>query len=233
MTGAGGSFRLPSAVSSTPIPGCAPKTAFWLKRLHSLTGLVPLGGFILEHCYSNSAILRGPDAYAEVITGLWKIPYIALLEVGMIFVPIAFHMLLGLWMTWQGVWNYPQYRDQRNLFFVLQRLSGLYLALFVVVHVLETRYSGIHEAAGFFPLMKKKMGDPLHFIFYLGGMGAISFHFANGIWLGLVRWGVAVGPRAQKLAGMACGGFGIVFFLVWLNILCGLLGHGLPFRLDT
>ncbi len=211
--------RLSGALSSDTGPRCTPKTAFWLKRLHSLTGLVPLGAFILEHLFSNSAILRGPDAYAEVIGGLWKLPYVLILEVGFIFIPIAFHLLLGLWMTWQGVWNYAQYREQRNLFFVLQRITGLYLAAFVTVHVLEVRFAGIHEAAGFFPHMQKEMAEPLEFLFYLGGMMAVSFHFANGIWLGLVRWGVTVGPRAQRVAGMACAGFGVVFFLAWLNIM--------------
>ncbi len=226
-----GLFRLPSAVSSTVIPACSPKTAFWLKRLHSVTGLLPLGGFILEHLYSNSAILRGPEAYAEVITGLWKVPYIALLEVGMIFLPLAFHLVVGLYLWYQSKRNYPQYREERNLFFVLQRWTGVYLALFVVVHLMETRFAGIKQAAGFFPHMKKEMSEPLNFIFYLGGMGAISFHFANGIWLGLVRWGVLIGPKAQRLAGRACAGFGIVFFLAWVNVLCGLLGHGIQFGL--
>ncbi len=221
-------------MSGTPASGtCTPKTAFWLKRIHSLTGVIPLGGFILEHLYSNSAVLRGPQAYAEVIEGLWKIPYIALLEVGLIFVPIAFHIIVGLYIWYQSKRNYPQYREERNLFFVLQRWTGLYLTLFIVVHVLETRFSGIKEAAGFFPHMKKELGEgPIHFIFYLGGMGAVSFHFANGIWLALVRWGVTVGPRAQKMAARACAGFGIVFFLAWLNILLELSrGWGIAFPL--
>lgn len=215
-------------MSSDADPRCAPKTAFWLKRLHSVTGLVPLGAFILEHLFSNSAILRGPAAYAEVIGGLWKLPYVLVLEVGFIFVPIAIHLLLGLYMTWQGVSNYRQYREQRNLFFVIQRTTGLYLAAFVTAHVLEVRFAGIHEAAAFFPHMKRELGEPLGFLFYLGAMMAISFHFANGIWLGLVRWGVTVGPRAQRAAGYACAGFGAVFFLAWLNIMLELAkGWGL------
>ena len=225
-------------MSSDAAPRCTPKTAFWLKRLHSITGLVPLGGFILEHLYSNSAVLRGPDAYAEVIQGLWRIPYILVLEIGLVFVPIAFHMLIGLYMTWQGVWNYPQYRDQRNLFFVLQRVTGIYLAAFIVFHIWTTRFMGadprfvgVHEPEKFFPHMQAQMRQPLVFIFFLGAMMSISFHFANGIWLGLVRWGVAVGPKAQQTAGRACAGFGVVFFLAWLNVMLGLVGCGIKLGL--
>lgn len=218
---------------SAPAPvRCTPHTAFWLKRLHSLTGLIPLGGFILEHLYSNSAVLRGPQAYAEVIGGLWKIPYVLILEVGLIFLPIAFHMLIGLWMTWQGVWNYGAYRDQKNLFFILQRVTGLYLTAFIIYHVWTSRFAGVKEA-GFFDLMKAQMQSPLIFLFFLGGMLSISFHFANGIWLGLVRWGITVGPRAQRAAGYACGAFGIAFFLAWLNVMLGLLGKGVRLGLGA
>ena len=221
----------PLASVSSPAHTCSPKTAFWLKRAHSLTGLVPLGGFILEHLYSNSAVVRGPEAYAKVIETLWGMPYILVMEIGLVFAPIAFHLLLGLYMTWQGVWNYPQYRDQRNLFFVLQRVTGVYLAVFIFYHVWTTRFSGNHDPAGFFPLMKKQMQSPMVFLFYLGAMMSISFHFANGIWLGLVRWGVAVGPKAQQTAGRACAGFGVVFFLAWLNVMLGLVGCGIKLGL--
>lgn len=211
---------------------CAPKTSFWLKRLHSVTGLIPLGGFVLEHLYSNSAVLRGPDAYAEVIEGLWRIPYILLLEVGLIFVPIAFHILLGLYIWSQSKRNYPQYWEERNLFFALQRWTGGYLTLFIVYHVWTTRYAGIHDPKGFYPHMQAQMQRPLVFLFYLGAMMSVAFHFANGIWLGLVRWGVLVGPRAQKGAGRACAGFGILFFLAWLNLLLELAkGWGLKLGL--
>ena len=217
---------------STESPtACCPTTAFWLKRFHSITGVLPLGGFILEHLYSNSAILKGPEAYTEVILGLWRIPYLLLLEWGLIFLPLAFHVGVGLWLTWQGVWNYGSYREQRNLFFILQRLTGLYLAAFVVVHLLDARFAGVHEAAGFFPLMRNELSNPLHFLFYLGGMMAISFHFANGIWLALVRWGITLGPKAQRAAGLACAGFGIVFFLAWVNVMLGLFGKGIALGL--
>ena len=204
-----------------------PKTAFWLKRLHSVTGLLPLGAFILEHLYSNSAIVRGPQAYAEAIQTIWGMPYPLAIEVGLIFVPIAFHMILGLWMTWQGVWNYGTNREQRNLFFILQRVTGFYLTAFIIYHVWTSRFAGIHEPAGFFPHMKHKMENPGVFLFYLGGMMSISFHFANGIWLGLVRWGVTVGPSAQGMAGRTCAAFGILFFLAWVNVMLGLFGKGL------
>ena len=36
---------------------------FWLRRLHSLSGIVPVGGFIAFHLYENYSATRGADAY--------------------------------------------------------------------------------------------------------------------------------------------------------------------------
>ena len=35
------------------------RTYFTLKRLHSLTGVVPVGLFLLEHLYTNARSLQG------------------------------------------------------------------------------------------------------------------------------------------------------------------------------
>ena len=55
------------------------------------------------------------------------------------------------------------------------------------------------------------------FIVYMIGITATVWHFANGIWLFLVDWGIAIGERAQRLAGYACIGFGIVLLAVGIN----------------
>lgn len=37
-------------------------TTYLLKRLHSLTGVVPVGLFLLGHLFANSHVLHGPGA---------------------------------------------------------------------------------------------------------------------------------------------------------------------------
>jgi succinate dehydrogenase / fumarate reductase cytochrome b subunit len=40
-------------------------TSFLLRRLHSLSGIIPVGAFLFEHILiSNSTAITGPDAYA-------------------------------------------------------------------------------------------------------------------------------------------------------------------------
>jgi succinate dehydrogenase / fumarate reductase cytochrome b subunit len=55
------------------------------------------------------------------------------------------------------------------------------------------------------------------FIIYVIGITSTVWHFANGIWLFLVDWGITIGERAQRLAGYACIAFGVVLLAVGLN----------------
>jgi len=55
------------------------------------------------------------------------------------------------------------------------------------------------------------------FIVYLIGITATVWHLANGVWLFLVDWGVTIGERAQRLAGYACIGIGVVLLAVGIN----------------
>jgi succinate dehydrogenase / fumarate reductase cytochrome b subunit len=55
------------------------------------------------------------------------------------------------------------------------------------------------------------------FIIYMIGITATVWHFANGIWLFMVDWGITIGERAQRLTGYACIAFGVVLLLVGIN----------------
>jgi succinate dehydrogenase / fumarate reductase cytochrome b subunit len=55
------------------------------------------------------------------------------------------------------------------------------------------------------------------FFALLIGIPATFWHFANGIWLFLVDWGITIGERAQRLTGYACIGFGVLLWLVGIN----------------
>ena len=55
------------------------------------------------------------------------------------------------------------------------------------------------------------------FLVYMVGIISTVWHFANGIWLFLVDWGITIGERAQRLTGYACIAFGVVLLLVGVN----------------
>src|SRR5436305_7734104 len=75
---------------------------FWLRRLHSLSGIVPVGGFIIYHFYENAAILQpGSNAtklttYTEMAAHARGLYLFLILEIGVIFLPLLYHALYGL-----------------------------------------------------------------------------------------------------------------------------------------
>ena len=72
---------------------------FVLRKLHQLSGIVPLGLFVLEHFYTNSKAISGAGAFNKAGVDLQAIPYILLIEIGGIFIPLIYHAVYGLVIT--------------------------------------------------------------------------------------------------------------------------------------
>jgi hypothetical protein len=64
---------------------------FYLRRLHSLTGIFPIGVFLVEHFFGNAFATRGPEAYNRYVEFLLGMPYLPALEIGLVFGPLLFH----------------------------------------------------------------------------------------------------------------------------------------------
>ena len=41
----------------------AERRHFWLRKLHSLSGLVPIGGYLFFHLFENAGVLVSPDLF--------------------------------------------------------------------------------------------------------------------------------------------------------------------------
>ena len=67
-----------------------PQTSYLLRKLHSLSGIVPLGAFLAEHFWSNSSALVSAPKYNETSQELQTIPFRVLAEWAFIFLPILF-----------------------------------------------------------------------------------------------------------------------------------------------
>ena len=50
--------------------------SFLLRKLHSLSGIVPIGAFLVEHLVSNFEALKGPAAYAAQVKFLNSLPFV-------------------------------------------------------------------------------------------------------------------------------------------------------------
>ena len=72
---------------------------FVLRKLHQLSGIVPLGAFLLEHFYTNSKAIAGAASFNKAVEDLQAIPYILLVEITFIFIPLIYHAVYGLVIT--------------------------------------------------------------------------------------------------------------------------------------
>jgi succinate dehydrogenase / fumarate reductase cytochrome b subunit len=199
---------------------------FVLRKLHQLSGIVPLGFFLLEHFYTNSKALHGAAAFNDAVKDLQAIPYILLVETGGIFIPLIYHAVYGLVITIEARPNNLYYPYPRNWFYLIQRVTGIILFFFITFHVLNFRFgkmpglnsiSVAHHPEQAFGIVAGEFSMIPIFIVYLIGITATVWHLANGIWLFLVDWGITIGDRAQRLTGYACIAFGALLLAVGVN----------------
>ena len=211
-----------SASSSAPLlaRGVAPLRAgqgssFLLRRLHSLTGIIPVGAFLFEHILiSNSTAITGPDAYARQVSFLANLPLVFFLELFGIWLPIAFHGLYGFFIWYRGEANTGEYPWSGNWMYTMQRWTGGIAFVYIAWHTYTMRFSGIdlHEnPTASFMKVAREVHNPWLMAFYLIGLIAASWHLAYGIWLFSAKWGIVSGDKAQRrLLGLCIAFFGVM-----------------------
>jgi len=176
---------------------------FLLGRLHSLTGIIPLGLFLLEHLFSNAIAMLGKERYDQHVQTLMGIPFLPFFEIVFIALPLLFHAGYGIYIGWIGKNNPYRYSYTRNWMFVLQRASGLITLVFILYHVWAFRLSSIFLGTQVnYEAVSAHLAQPFIFAFYIVGMIATTFHFSNGLWTGLITWGIATGIRSQQVASV-------------------------------
>jgi succinate dehydrogenase / fumarate reductase cytochrome b subunit len=211
---------------------------FILRKLHQLSGIVPLGAFLLEHFYTNSKAAhptQGVEHFNKAVADLQAIPFILLVETTFIFIPLLYHAIYGLVITVEARPNNLNYPYPRNWFYTIQRVTGVILFFFILFHVLNFRFGLIpglntvsvaHAPNRAFEIVSGEFKMVPIFIIYLIGVTSTVWHFANGIWLFMVDWGIAIGAQAQRLTGYACIGFGVVLLLVGINAMVAFVRPG-------
>jgi succinate dehydrogenase / fumarate reductase cytochrome b subunit len=197
---------------------------FMLKRLHSLSGVIPVAGFVIFHLFENSHSVQGPEAFNQIVHFIRHQPYLYLLEAGLL-MPIIFHALLGVWLAKSAKHNVGRFPNRANISYTLQRITGGILLFFIAYHVYTTRFANIPSDQMFQELVKQ-VSNPLVSAFYALGILAAAFHLSNGLWGFLVAWGIVSGAKSMENAWKACIGLGVAVALMGLNALAGFHGKG-------
>lgn len=196
------------------------KYHYFVRRVHSLLGIIPIGLFLLEHMFTNSFALQGPEAFNRAVEILQSIPYLPIVEIILIFLPITIHALYGLWITYVSGSSILTYRYVHNWFFFLQRVTALITIAFLIWHVWVLRISSILTGTKVsFATMTALLSNHYVFALYSIGLLAAIFHFSNGIWTFLISWGLTIGEKSQKIGFYLVGVVFAVISLAGINSL--------------
>lgn len=183
---------------------------FAYRRLHSLLGIIPIGIFLVQHLIVNYFAVYGENRFNDAVRFMENLPFLIVLECVLIYIPILYHAILGVYIAFTARNNPVQYGYFRNWMFYLQRLTGLIAFAFIAWHVWQTRIQvALGKAPLDYSLMENIVAGPAAFWLYVVSIVAITFHFANGLWSFLVTWGITQSRRSQRAATYAS----IVLFL--------------------
>lgn len=201
---------------------------FLIRRLHSLSGIIPIGAFLLPHLTTNSSIVwgswlneahhghAGVETFQHEVNFIHNLPFLILIEWTVLFLPILFHAAVGVWFAMSGQTNVNRYSYQNNWRYTVQRLSGYLGVIFIFMHITSLRFGWTYGG-----LMPAFVGDAAssstaaHFqqsaaggivmsAFYLVCVLGLVFHFANGLWTAAITWGLTITEAAQRRWGYIC-----------------------------
>ena len=176
---------------------------FLLRRIHSLTGIVPVGLFLVYHLYLQLYLHYGAEIYNNEVNSFYDSPLATWALVIVVYIPLLFHSLLGVHLVFENKVQ-TSYTYFSHLLYWLQRISGIGVLLFIIAHVWNAKLgpwiAGTwgthfeHLSSGF---ADSETGMLTKTVYLLGVLGAV-FHFANGLNTFCMTWGIALTPNSQK-----------------------------------
>lgn len=198
---------------------------FLLRRLHSLSGIVPVGLFMCFHLFANSTAIFSAENYNIIINFLRSIPFLHYVEWAAIFGPLLFHAVYGIIIASSAKPNHVQYSNSENWRYFLMRATGMIAFVYILFHIFQFRLVedlDYNYMAKSMVSMQEIPGLPaIPFInpfsvywFYIIGIVSITFHFANGLWSFCITWGITVSKRSQQMVAIiSLGLFAVLTFL--------------------
>ena len=195
---------------------------FLIRRVHSLLGIVPLGLYMTVHLATNASLLNGTQTFQRAVF-LIHSPgkLLPLIEWGLIFTPLIFHAVIGIWIAKSGKSNSSQYKFRSNKRYTWQRWTGFIALVYLFFHILHlhgwfhvSAWEAIIRPLGFGVFRPFNAASSLvramqewGYVwpaFYLVGMLACVYHLANGLWTSGITWGLWISPTAQARASKLC-----------------------------
>ena len=88
---------------------------FLLRKLHQITGIVPLGFFFFAHMFTNAKAMNGAEVFNDAVADIHHLPFLLFIEIFGIFLPLLFHSVYGIMISAESKVNVTSYGYGRNL----------------------------------------------------------------------------------------------------------------------
>ena len=154
-----------------------------LRRAFALSGIVPIGVFLVLHLWTSAALLQSRDVYDAQLAAVNGLSILFVLELVLVFAPLAFHALYGLHLAFRPDDGPRTYASPRM--FVLQRITGVLAFVFIAAHLFHLRAHTEIGALGYSTRLARDLsatawGIPVAGLGYLVGIGVSVVHLVNG-----------------------------------------------------
>jgi succinate dehydrogenase / fumarate reductase, cytochrome b subunit len=201
--------------------------SFVWRRLHSLSGIFPVGAFLTEHFISNMFATSGWQAYDKQVAALTGLPLLFLIEICFIYIPLLYHSLYGFYIWYRGDSNVGDYSYSGNWVYTSQRWTGAIAFIYMGYHTATMRFMGPHIVTNpdlaFWKVQNALVGHPGVVAFYVIGVLAAAWHFGAGLFLFSAKWGIFTGPKSRSRFGKLCVAVTVLFIVMGLASLASFL----------
>jgi len=197
-------------------PSFLARHQFLIYRLFSLSGLIPVGAFLVVHLLTNASVLSGAGAFQSRVDMIHSLgPLLVPIEWAFIFLPMLFHATVGF-----------------LIIAPLQRATGMIAFVFIMGHVIHLHWMGAPLGGGKFDphAATSSAAVAIHpvltSILYAIGVLCAVFHLANGLWTLGITWGIWTSPAAMRRANAVSIVVGVLLAVAGLGAIAGLRDIG-------
>jgi succinate dehydrogenase cytochrome b subunit len=226
-----------AAAAAVGRPSFLVRHQFVIYRLFSLSGLIPVGAYLVFHLATNASIINGPMTFQQQVDRIQALGVaLPFVEWTFIFIPILFHAAVG-WLIISGALpNASTYPYASNIRYTLQRATGIIAFAFIAFHVVQLHHffgapfkdiDGMQFGARFDPQHAASSAAlalrPMWIkVIYTIGVLSVVYHFANGLWTQGITWGLWTSASAQRRASWVSVVVGLGLTVVALSALGGM-----------
>ncbi len=214
---------------SESTPSFVTRNQFLIYRLFSLSGLVPVGAFLVVHLLTNASVLGGPGAFQSRVDLIHSLgPLLVPIEWAFIFLPMLFHATVGFAIIAGGLPNVGSYPYAGNVRYTLQRATAMIVFAFIIWHLIQLHWMGAPLGGGRFDPHRASSSAAVVLqpaivgILYAIGIVSAVFHLSNGLWTLGITWGLWTSPAAMRRASWVSIVVGVLLGGVGLGALSGM-----------